>query len=166
MTDTKRNIADTLRRAIKGEEDGLKFYDALAKRAANPGAKKKLEGLRDDEVRHKRTLLTIFKEHIGGEVGELPERGISPLADAFSRGTLDEGKSEIEYIDLAIKAELAATNYYQKERDLVDDEKFREIFDRMAEEEHGHFELLQAEREALTGNYSWFEYGDSSPMEH
>ena len=50
--------------------------------------------------------------------------------------------------------------------DLVDDEEFRVIFDRLAEEEHGHYELLQAEREALTGNYFWFGLDDASPMEH
>ena len=72
----------------------------------------------------------------------------------------------MEFLNLAIEAELAATRYYQEERDLVDDPTFQQIFDQLADEEHGHFELLQAEKEALSGNYSWFGYDEGAPLEH
>ncbi len=166
MTNDKQHIAETLRKAIKGEQDGYHFYDLLSKKADNADAKRKLENLRDDEIRHEQTLIEIFHKHIGPEIGELPPKGINALAEVFRRGHLEERKSEREYINLAIEAEIAATKYYQEERDLVDDEEFRAIFDRLATEENGHFELLQAEREALSGNYYWFGYDDASPMEH
>lgn len=91
--------------------------------------------------------------------------GLSVLTEIFRKGQVSELKNEMEFLNLAIEAEIAATKYYQTQRDLIDDEQFTAIFDRLAEEEHGHFELLMAEREALSGNYSWFGYGDSSPME-
>ncbi len=166
MAKDKEHIAQTLRKAIKGEQDGYHFYNLLSEKATNTEAKRKLENLRDDEIRHEKTLVEIFHKHIGPEIGELPPKGINALAEVFRRGHLEERKSEMEFINLAIEAELAATKYYQEERDLVDDEEFRGIFDKLAEEEHGHFELLQAEREALTGNYFWFGYDDTSPMEH
>ena len=49
--------------------------------------------------------------------------------------------------------------------ELVDDAKFRKLFDRLAEEEHGHFEILQAEKDAISGNYHWFSIGSSAEME-
>lgn len=165
MTDTKEKIAETLKKAIKGEEDGFYFYNLLAQKAENPEAKKKLENLRDDEIRHKETLVNIFKKHIGGEIGELPEKGINALAEVFRKGHLEERKSEMEFLSLAIEAELAATKYYQDERNLIDDVIFREIFDQLAKEEYLHYELLMAEKEALSGNYYWFGYDDMSPME-
>lgn len=166
MSDEKSKAAESLRRAIKGEEDGHKFYNLLSKKAANPSAKRLLEGLRDDEVRHKQTLVELYEKFVGGEIGPLPERGISPLAKLFSEGHLEDHKTEMEFINLAIEAELAATKYYQNERKLFDDSEFVALFDRMADEEHHHFELLQAEKEALAGNYHWFGYDSGSPMEH
>ncbi len=165
MSNSKEKIAETLKIAIRGEEDGYKFYDYVAKKATNKIAKKKLESLRDDEVRHRQTLIEIFKEYVGGEIGELPEKGLSVLTEIFKKGQLNKISSEMEFINLAIEAELAATKYYQDQRDLVDDPTFREIFDKLADEEHGHYELLMAEREALSGNYNWFGYGEA-PMEH
>jgi rubrerythrin len=161
----KKRIAVILKKAIKGEEDGLHFYSLLAEKATNAVAKAKLERLRDDEVRHKVTLVGLYRQHVGGEIGKLPARGINALRKVFAKGHLDQRKTEMEFINLAIEAELAATKYYREERDLIGDPKFREIFDVLADEEHLHFELLQAEKDALAGNYNWFGYGDAAPLE-
>ena len=166
MTDAKGKVAEALKVAIKGEEDGYYFYNLLAEKSVNPDAKRKLENLRDDESRHKVTLVEIYKKHVGGEVGELPAKGLTPLVEIFRKGQAIQLKSEMEFINLAIEAELAATKYYQEERELIDDAVFRDIFDQLAEEEHRHYELLMAEKEALSGNYFWFGYGDTSPQEY
>jgi len=162
----KNQIAMILKKAIKGEEDGLHFYSLLAERATHAEAKRKLEGLRDDEVRHKVTLVALYRKHVGGEIGKLPAHGINALRKVFAKGHLDSRNTEMDFINLAIEAELAATKYYREQRNLIADPQFKDIFDQLAEEEHGHFELLQAEKDALSGNYNWFQYGDSSPMEH
>ncbi len=166
MSYKNEEIADILKMAIKGEVDGYTFYDLLSKKATNKDAKRKLENLRNDEIRHKETLVGIFKKYIGDEIGELPPRGINALAEVFRRGHLEERKSEMEFLSLAIEAEIAATKYYQEQRNLINDPTFQEIFDQLAGEENGHYELLMAEKEALAGNYYWFGYDESSPMEH
>jgi rubrerythrin len=166
MSEEKAKVAEILRRAIKGEEDGYKFYNLLAEKTTNPDAKRKLEHLRDDEKRHRETLIEIYHKEIGPEVGELPDKGIGALAQVFRKGHLEERKTEMEFIDLAIEAELAATDYYHEQRDAVDDEAWKKVFDQLATEEHTHFELLQAERDAISGNYYWFGYDSGSPLEH
>ena len=165
MPKTQKQIATILKKAIKGEEDGFYFYNLLAKRATNPSARRKLERLRDDEIRHKETLYKVYDTYVGGPVGKLPAKGINALAKVFKKGHLMERTSEMEFLNLAIEAELAATKYYREERELVDDAKFRKLFDRLADEEHGHFELLQAEKDALAGNYHWFALGAGAEME-
>lgn len=165
MAHSRRHIKDVLKKAIKGEEDGFYFYNLLSQRATNPQAKRKLEALRDDEIRHKETLHQLYAQHVGGEVGKLPARGINALAKVFRKGHLETRRTEMEFLTLAIEAELAATRYYQEERKLVDDPAFAQMFDRLAEEEHHHFELLQAEKEALAGNYNWFAYDTAAPLE-
>lgn len=166
MSNTKEKVAEVLKMAIKGEKDGYYFYNQLFQKADNQDAKRKLQGLRDDEARHEATLLKMYKEHVGGEIGQLPPKGLTPLTEVFRKGQAEKRTSEMEFIGLAIEAELAATKYYQQQRDLIDDPMFQHIFDKLADEEHGHYELLMAEKEALSGNYYWFEYGDTSPQEH
>ncbi len=159
-------LADVLKTAIKGEEDGFRFYDLLAAKATNPDARRKLENLRDDEIAHKKVLYDLYAEHVGGEVGDLPDKGLTALADVFRKGHLEDLKSEMEFINLAIEAELAATKYYREHHESTDNAAIKEIFGRLADEENTHYELLMAEREALAGNYFWFGYDETSPMEH
>ena len=73
MTD-KSKLSQVLKTAIKGEEDGYKFYDLLAQKSENVEARRKLEHLRDDEIGHKKTLIEIYGRMVGGEIGELPEK--------------------------------------------------------------------------------------------
>ena len=42
MSNSKEKIAETLRRAIKGEEEGYYFYDLVSKKVTHPDAKIKL----------------------------------------------------------------------------------------------------------------------------
>lgn len=166
MTDAKVKISEALRRGIRGEDDGYRFYDLMVQKATNADARRKLEGLRDDEIRHKQVLRDLHDKHVGGEIGELPDCGLPALAEVFKKGQAHQLTTEMQFINLAIEAELAATKFYQEERNLIDDPEFQAVFDRLATEEHGHFELLQAEKDALGGNYSWFGYDDGAPMEH
>jgi len=160
-----RDKGTLLKAGIKGEEDGIMFYGLLAEKAANIDAKLRLEHLRDDEKRHRSVLSNLYRKHVGGEPTDLPEKGIGPLDKVFEKGKLKKLKSEMEYINLAIEAELAATNFYKVGKDMVEDTEFKDILHQLSEEEHSHYELLMAEREALAGNYFWFSTDSSSPME-
>jgi len=159
------DMASLLRSAIKSEIDGFTYYDLLAKEAANKEAIRRLENLRNDEARHRAILTNLFKKHIGGEIGALPSKGISPLEAAFVGGKLKKLNSEIEYINLAMKAEQAAVEFYRHGAGAIQDTGFRDILNGLAEEENGHFEILMAEREAISGNYYWFSSDGTSPME-
>jgi len=82
-----KDKAGILKSAIKGEEDGYTFYNLLAEKATNPEAKRRLENLRNDEKRHKAVLVNLYKKFVGGEIGELPPKGINALAQVFEQAT-------------------------------------------------------------------------------
>ncbi len=161
-----RDKGTLIKAGIKGEEDGYMFYGLLAEKASKVDVKLRLEHLRDDEKRHKAILTNLYRKHVGGEPVDLPEKGIGPLDKVFEKGKLKKLKSEMEYINLAIEAELAATNFYKEGQAVVDDKEFKDILHQLSEEENSHYEILKAEREALTGNYFWFSTDGSSHMEY
>jgi rubrerythrin len=156
---------ELLKQAVKSEIDGQRFYKYLAEKAENEEAKRKLENLAKDEVRHEKALRKIYKEIYGEKLVQIPEKGVGVLSKFFENPEGREDMSEIQYIDMAIEAELAATQYYKSEAKKAPTEEFRKIYEGMAGEEYSHFELLQAEKDALSGNYYWFSFGDTSPME-
>jgi len=159
-----KDKATLLRSAIKGEVDGYTFYNLLAEKSQNVDAKRRLEQLRDDEKRHKETLVELFEKYVGGDLGPLPDRGIDALATVFEAGKLKGLKSEMEYIALAIEAELAAARFYKDGARAVDDPEFGKILMQLSDEEASHYDILMAEKEALAGNYYWFGT-DAAPME-
>ncbi|MCX6828579.1 MAG: ferritin family protein [candidate division Zixibacteria bacterium] len=163
--DVFKDKAALLKNAIKGEEDGIAFYDLLADRAVNPEARRRLENLRDDEKRHKSLLTNLYRKYVGGEIGALPAQGIGPLAKAFDKGKLKIFKSEMEYISLAIETELAATRFYKEGKEAIGEKEFAEILHQLSEEENSHYEILMAEKEAMAGNYHWFSSDFGAPME-
>lgn len=159
------DTAALLKTAIKGEVDGYTFYNLMVEQTKNEEAKKRLETLRDDEKRHKAILLDLYKKHVGGEIGELPKHGLTALASVFEKGKLESLKSEMEYINLAIEAELAATKFFKEAAGKVKDPAMKGILENLSEEEDSHYNILMAEKQALGGNYYWFGTGEGAPLE-
>jgi len=156
---------DLIKHAIVAEIDGQKFYKMLVAKATNPDAKRKLQNLADDEVRHEALLIKLYKDMHGEEVDQLPEQGVGVLSKFFAENKDKEDMTENQYIDMAIEAELAATNFYKDGAKNAPNDKVKEICEGMAAEEYSHFELLQAEKDSLAGNHFWFGYDDGAPME-
>ncbi len=160
-----KDTGKLLKTAIKGEVDGYTFYNLLAEESKNPDAKRRLENLRDDEKRHKTILVDLYKKHVGGDIGELPEHGLGALATVFEKGKLKNIKTEMEYINLAIEAELATTKFYSESAEVVTDPEMKDILNNLSDEENGHYNILMAEKQALGGNYYWFAFDEGAPLE-
>jgi len=151
--------------AIRSEMDGYRFYTFLAEKTAKEDVKRKLTNLAKDEVRHEALLIGIYKKLYREDVGETPKKGLGVLSQFFDHPERREKMTEIQYIDLAIEAELAATQYYKEAAEDAPNDDMKNVCREMAAEEFSHYELLQAEKEALGGKYYWFAYDDGSPLE-
>ena len=95
----------------------------------------------------------------------MPLEGVGPLAALFAGAKHKELKSEIEFLTLAIEAELATMKFYKESAAAEENKELKEILNNLSEEENSHYEILMAEKEALAGNYFWFSAGDTAPME-
>ena len=165
MTPESIDNREMIKKAIVAEIDGQKFYKFLADKTTNEDAKRKLTNLAKDEIRHEAALIKIYKDLFDEEVDDLPDQGVSVLSKFFRDRGETEPINEIQCIDMAIEAELAATEFYKASAAEADNDEIKDIYTQMADEEFHHYELLKAERDAVTGNYSWFEFDESSPME-
>ena len=159
------DMGELLKWAMQREIEAYKFYDLLYQKATNKEARKRLETLREDEKRHEATLRELYRKCFNQEVGELPAMGDDQMATMVKQGHLDELKSEIEFINLAIDAETAAMKFYKEAAQKAEDGELKDMLDRLSDEESTHYDILMAERHALSGNYYWFSTGDTSPME-
>lgn len=156
---------DLIKQAIVAEIDGQKFYKFLSAKATNPDAKRKLDNLAQDEVNHEALLIKMYNDIYGEEVDELPKDGVGVLSKFFAEHREREDLSEMQYIDMAIEAELAATNYYKSGSTDAPNEEIKKLCDGMAEEEFRHYESLKAERESLSGGHFWFGFSEGAPLE-
>jgi rubrerythrin len=78
---------------------------------------------------------------------------------------VDEKIGAMEAIDIAINAEMKAEEFYAREAGAVDDAGLKKLLMQLSGEEHGHYELLLAERGALAGNFYWFDMDSSQFLE-
>jgi len=158
-------IEDVLGMAVKTEVQGRKFYLELSEKVTNPEVKKKIEILAEDEERHERIIIEIYKKILGKEPQNLPEKGVPDILSAILSMNIGEKSQLIQVLDMAIEAELISARFYHHGVTLTADPQTKRTFEQLEKEEDGHYNFLVAEKSALTGDLYWFTMGDSSLME-
>ena len=161
----KLTIEDVLGLAVKTEIQGRKFYLELSEKVTNPDVKKKIISLADDEKRHERIVCDFYRQILGKEPQNLPEKGVPDIVKAIRSMNPTERTDLLKLLDMAIEAELLAAKFYARGAKLTDDSKTRKAFEELAKEEEGHYNMLVAEKSALSGDLYWFSMGDTGIME-
>ncbi len=129
-------LEDVLDFAIDSEEEAVQFYTRLAERVEKPGVRAVFEGFAREEQGHK-AKLTAIKEGRG----DLPAP--AKIQDLKIGDYLVEQKpdAELDYqqaLILAMKKEKAAFRLYSDLADVAQDEKLRQTFQALAQEEAKH----------------------------
>ncbi|MCP4633687.1 MAG: ferritin family protein [candidate division Zixibacteria bacterium] len=165
MTDDDKKIDEILKLGIATEINGGRFYDGFAKLVTHEEAKQKLERLASDEVKHRKVLENIYNRYFKKDPTDIPEKGIGVFARAFENRKLRKSISAPDLLDMAIEAESASHDFYAEGAKSTSDEKVKEVFLRLADEEDSHYNILMAEKSALSG-LDWFMSGSSGIFEH
>ena len=161
----KLSIEEVLGMAVKTEVQGRKFYLMLAEKVTNTEVKQKVISLAKDEERHEAMIRGLYKEILGKEPENLPEKGIPDIVSAIKSMNITEKTELLRLLDMAIEAELLAAKFYDRGAKLTHDSKTKNLFIELAAEEDGHYNMLVAEKAAIAGDHYWFSSGDSSMME-
>jgi len=156
--DFKKVLAGAIYREI-GARD---FYRLIADAIKNAEGKERFRSLSKDEDGHRVKLegwyRKLFRTAFVAEKKELRSSEIKGVH-------VGERAGAMEALDLAIGAEMKAEEFYASQAGEVENPELKELLEELSHEEHGHYELLLAERNSLTGGFYWFDMDSSQFLE-
>lgn len=152
-------IEKAIEMGIHIEENGRKFYLEKAASVNIPQVRHHLERLAKDEIEHTRILNELKQSLIGkGEwigVKELPDskKRIAELG-AFSKEKgpkVENTSSAIEILNEALGLEERVSRFYRGLASEIKNDKGKEFFEKLAEWEQGHYQLIEKLIEIVHG---------------
>jgi rubrerythrin len=148
--------------AIYREIGARDFYHRIADQIENKEGTERFQQLSNDEEGHRIKLESWFKKLFETDFEADPE-GIkqSEIGDY----PIDKQTGALEALNIAIEAEGKAQEYYSAQAERAESPELREMFQNLAEEEQGHYNLLEAERNSLIGGFYWFDMDSTSFLE-
>lgn len=155
-------LKDAISRAIYAEIGAMNFYSRMAAKIENDEGSGKFAQLSKDEKGHRDTLMgwysRLFETEFIENEKEIKSSEISEIQISGQAGA-------IEALDIAIEAESKANDFYLAEAEKAGDPELKKMFESLAEQEKGHYDLLTAEKNALTGGFYWFDMDSSGFLE-
>ncbi|UCE05753.1 MAG: ferritin family protein [bacterium] len=152
-----------LKTAIEIEENGLVTFLKFARQTKDMTGKNMFIRLAMDEHEHRQILEQQLNNLLEGKrlVNiEIPQSEIEQVAPKIrekqQRTRGESGLLEIDALNTALDLERKAAQFFRDQADIVDDPEARALFIRLAEWEDAHFDLIQAELDAIQGTGFWF----------
>lgn len=145
---------DILRKAVQGEKQAYEFYLSVRDLIVNKNSRNLMQGLANEEKKHKEILEKRYKELFGKDFEEIPGFIFDENLDIKKLG-LSSQSDAIQILSSAIEAENNAIKFYSdllKETDSIED---IEILQFLIKFEESHKTRLQDEYNTVNKNYIW-----------
>jgi rubrerythrin len=163
MKKISRDVKMLIQEAIKLEINGQAFFNQAAEITRNELGKKMFVRLANEEVKHLETFSRLFssviksdewKKEVEREQLKGPSAVIDELAQRMKRA---EGQSEVEALRIGMELETKAVEFFTKSASTMEDPAAKEIFEKIADEERFHYDLLLAQHDSVTGSGFWLD---------
>lgn len=152
---------DALQIALQTERNGVNFYEALAKAAKDPRGKKAFLDMAAEEGKHLRELEGEWEALIkrNKRILKAPEflhfdynelNRLFPSPEQLQKRGLEQLSLE-EALHLALSMEQGAHSFFKRYAEKFNDTRGKAIFQKFAEEELEHCDLIQQECDRLLG---------------
>jgi rubrerythrin len=159
---SQHTLKDAISRAIYAEIGAMNFYSRMAGRIENKEGSSRFEQLSVDERGHRDTLKgwysRLFETDFVEDEHQIRNSEIKDIEINGEAGAM-------EALDIAIEAESKANDFYLAEARKASDPELKKMFESLAQQEKGHYDLLTAEKNALTGGFYWFDMDQSGFLE-
>jgi rubrerythrin len=159
-------LQELVQLARKMETDGIKFYTQAAQISGNRQGKRLFECLVADERRHLQVVEQIARG-AGVDVSKMPMPRES-IKTVFSEAAVTVGEeTEVsadakKAIEIAMGMETESYKLYKRSAEAVGDKTQKAIFERLAQEENQHYEILENTLQYLTDNKKWFLWNEAA----
>jgi rubrerythrin len=168
MTELTGEILEIIKESIKLEVDGQRFFEHVADATHSELGKKMFMKLASDEARHLKVFSDIFTDMVGEDwkkhLAEIKKQATAPMIEELAKKVESAGKegraTELEAISIAMDLERNAIDFFGNAASKTTDAQAREVFNRIADEERLHFDLLQAQHDNLTNSGYWFDVAE------
>ena len=166
MTKLSQDVKTLIQDAIRLEINGQAFFNEAAALTHNELGKKMFVRLAQEEVKHLDTFSRLFsqviqsdewKKQVRSEELKGPSPVIKELSERMKRA---EGKSEVEALRIGMELEQKAVDFFTASAAQMGDAKAKEIFEKIADEERFHYDLLLAQHDSVTGSGFWLDSSD------
>ena len=163
MTKISQDVKTLIQDAIRLEINGQAFFNQAAEMTHNELGKKMFVRLAQEEVKHLETFSRLFsqiiksddwKKQVRSEELKGPSPVIQELAQRIKRA---EGQSEVEALRIGMELEQKAVDFFTTSSTKMGDPAAKEIFEKIADEERFHYDLLLAQHDSVTGSGFWLD---------
>lgn len=168
MANITSDVLTVIKGAIDLEINGRSFFEHAAEKTNNKLGKKMFTKLAKDEIEHLHTFSRLFTSMTGNEdwknyVSQQEKNKsslIEGLKERLKTKAKEERASDLEAIRIGMELEKNAIDFFSKSAQETGDQKAKEIFLRIADEERLHFDLLQAQYDSVTNSGFWFDVAE------
>jgi len=154
------SVLEALSLAIYNEQSAFDFYTDLSLVIKNESGKEKFKFLASDEKRHRRLLEDYYKKTTHKAFPFDPNQVKKIQVE------VRDNTSASEALDIGIKAEKEAYEFYNNSAKTTSDSDAKKMFLMLAEQEDRHFNILMAEKQALIDQFYWFSLDTPGIMEY
>lgn len=159
-------VKELIKTAIQMEKDGYEFYNKAAAQTSDDLGRKLFESIAIDEMVHLRTFQKMFDDEMGEEEWMAVEKTAVKHKDipVFPKDLKQvEGASpnsnELDALNIAMKAEQEAIDYYAKIKEGLTDDKAKQIVEMIIDQERNHFMLLSEELNYMNTTGFYYDVG-------
>ena len=159
---------DPVQYAIQMEHDGEVFYSEAAANTQNPLGKQMFESLAADERRHGQIVRAIAEGMGAAMEGDMPKQRLVTLFSQLGSqlaAELGAEPDDSKVIEKAIDMEQASVQLYQEQAGKAQAEAHRALYQRLAQEESQHIEILRNTLAYLNDTGHWFLWDEQAVLD-
>jgi len=152
---------EALSLGIYNEQSAYEFYTQLSRFIKNQSGREKFKALASDERRHRRLLEKHYRKITGEEKFPFDPGKVKRI-----KVDVRDDTTASEALDIGIKAEKEAYEFYKKFAEETEDPEAKKMFLMLASEEDKHLNILMAEKQSLINQFYWFSLDTPGIMEY
>lgn len=163
MSTQNTELAAILKTAIEVEVNGYKTFKRFADQTKDDHGKRMFNRLAQDEIEHEEILrkqLNNLSEGGSWQGIQIPpsrvEKLIPAIRDKTKRVKGESGLGEVDALKTALDLERKAADFFRAKAAEVSNSDAKELFNRLAEWEEAHYELIQSELDNINNTGLWF----------